>query len=133
MLTTKWCIATGAPCSGKTTTLQALARELGCRWIPEAARLFIDAELAKGKTLEAVRSPEGVFQQGLVDYKHHAEAGLDPAELVLLDRAMPDSITYFRAAGLDPAPLFGLCREFCYAAVFLFERLPWEQDGRRSA
>ena len=45
---------------------------------------------------------------------------------------MPDSITYYRVAGLDPNSILPLCENFRYPAVFLFERLPLQAEGCRS-
>ncbi len=128
---TRWCVLTGAPCSGKTTTLLAL-ETLGHKWIPEFARLYIDAELAKGRTIEELRADEAAFQSGLTEAKARIESELDPRETVFLDRAMPDGITYYRLAGLDPAAVIELSKRFLYHRVFILDRLPFEQDGART-
>lgn len=47
---TEWIVLTGAPNSGKSSALERLAF-LGYRTVPENARLFIDQEVSKGKTI----------------------------------------------------------------------------------
>jgi len=131
MISTRWCVITGAPCSGKTTVLEAL-EQMGFKWIPEAARLYIDAELAKGRSIEEIRRDEATFQRGLVATKARIESELAPNETVFLDRAMPDSLTYYRVARLDPAEVFEISKRFRYHRVFIFDRLPFEQDGART-
>ena len=46
---TKWHVITGGPCYGKTTLIQLLA-ERGFRKVPEMARLYIEEEVARGRT-----------------------------------------------------------------------------------
>src|SRR5271163_948267 len=111
MISTRWCVITGAPCSGKTTVLEAL-EQVGFKWIPEAARLYIDAELAKGRSIEEIRRDEATFQRGLVATKARIESELAPNGTVFLDRAMPDSLTYYRVARLDPAEVFEISKRF---------------------
>lgn len=131
MLSTRWCVVTGAPCSGKTTVLKALAR-LGFKWIPEVARVYIDNELLQGRTIKEIRMDEAAFQRELVAAKARTESELVPDETVFLDRAMPDSITYYRLAGLDPGEVVEISKRFRYYRVFIFDRLPFEQDGART-
>jgi predicted ATPase len=131
MKPTSWRVITGAPCAGKTTVLAALT-SYGFRFIPEVARVYIDRQLAMGRSLEDIRRDEGEFQRGLVSTKMQIEAELPPEEVVFLDRAMPDSITYFRVAGLDPTEVITACQSFRYSQVFIFDRLPLQQDGRRT-
>jgi len=50
----KWYVITGGPSSGKSTVLSCLEK-MDYRIIPEAARVLIDEEMAKGKTLEEIR------------------------------------------------------------------------------
>ena len=130
MISTRWLVITGAPCCGKTTVLQELER-LGFKCAYEAARLIIDAQLAKGLTLLELHQDELSFQRSVVDAKSLVEQQLDAQEIVFLDRAMPDSISYFKLKGLDPTPILPLSKKFRYERVFLFDRLPLEQDGAR--
>ena len=71
------------------------------------------------------------LQQTILDLKSAREAELDPAEVVFLDRGLPDSLAYFRLAGLDVAAAMQASRQNRYDAVFLFDRLPIVQDGVR--
>ena len=48
---TRWQVLTGSACTGKTTLIQLLAEE-GYTVVYETARLYIDKELAKGRTIE---------------------------------------------------------------------------------
>lgn len=128
---TSWCVITGAPCSGKTTVIEELTKK-GYECFPETARGFIEEQLADGRTLEEIRSDEGQFQRGLLDSKLRLEEQRSNNSLTFLDRAMPDSITYFRVAGLDPNEVLPHCLRYKYAMVFLFERLPLEIDNART-
>ena len=127
---TAWCVVTGAPCSGKTTVLQDLEKR-GFRFIPEVARVYIEEQLAKGKMLQEIRANEGQFQMSLIQTKIRIENGLPTNEVVFLDRAMPDSITYFRTAGLDPFNIIDVCKRYRYQHIFILDRLPFIYDHAR--
>jgi len=58
----KWYVITGGPCSGKTTIIKEL-RKIGYIVYPEAARIFIDKEIRKGRLLKEIRKNEAKFQK----------------------------------------------------------------------
>lgn len=113
-------VFTGAPFSGKTSVLEAM----NVPFEPEVARVFIEAELAKGRTKEEIRRDEAAFQRGLVDTKVVIENSRPNNVRHFFDRAIPDSITYYRLAGLDPTEILPLCKRRRYSHIFLFEPLP---------
>ena len=127
---TNWFVLTGAPCSGKTTTLNELKRN-GFRTTHEVARAFIERELARGLSLAQIRTPEAEFQRKLIEQKRTLEDSLPQSEIVLLDRAMPDSITYLKRVGIDPASIVSDCLKYRYAGIFLLKRLPFLGDDAR--
>ncbi|MBI2809973.1 MAG: ATP-binding protein [Candidatus Melainabacteria bacterium] len=108
---------------GKTSVLQELERR-GYNWIPEA-------KLAKVGKIDGIRTDEGAFQRQLYMSRCNIESILNPDELILFDGALPDSITYFRIARLDPAAIIESCKRFRYHRVFIFEPLKFEWDGVR--
>ena len=128
---TKWIAITGAPSSGKTSVLNVLAAK-GYRICHEAAREIIEERIKAGKTLAEVRSNAGSLQRDILKAKVDLSRSFDPKEIVFFDRGIPDSLSYFRAAGLDPAEVMPFALEFRYAKVFLFDRLPIVQDGIRT-
>lgn len=131
MIKTNWVVITGAPCSGKTSLLNKI-REYGYRYVPEIARVYTEAQLRIGRTLEQIRGDEGAFQRALMLPKLEIERGLSPTELVFLDRACPDSLSYYRVAGIPVDTISGVMNERIYAKVFLFERLPMGPDIARN-
>lgn len=52
-----WFALTGAPSSGKTTVLKELEKK-GYKVYEEWARVYIDSEMQKGKTLKEIRKDE---------------------------------------------------------------------------
>lgn len=128
---TKWCVVTGAPSAGKTTVLKHLEAK-GFSWMPEIARIYVEDRLAAGQTLDQIRGDEAKFQRGLIDTKLRVEQECYPDSVAFFDRAMPDSITYYRAAGLDPNDVLADCFNFRYGSVLLFDRLPLEADHVRT-
>lgn len=59
------------------------------------------------------------------------EQRLRPGEPVFLDRALPDSLTFYRFSGLNPNLILSDCLQFRYAGVFVLDRLPFQQDDAR--
>ena len=128
---THWQVITGAPCSGKTAVIRELETR-GFRVVHEVARAFIDAQLDAGKTLKSVKADPLAFERNILREKIGIENALPGDETIFLDRAVPDSIAYFIAEGLDPSEPEGLSRRIRYRNVFLLNRLTFESDRVRS-
>ena len=128
---TKWNVISGAPCSGKTTLIERF-EAMGYRTVPETARQFIDGEFSRGRTIQELRGDEAAFQRRLLDVRLKVEQDLEPDEVLFLDRAMPEVITFYRAIGLDPNEILPECTLYTYASVFILDRLPLLKDGVRT-
>ena len=127
---TDWCVITGAPCSGKSTIIGQLAQK-GYPVLHEVARAFIDEQLESGLTLEAITADEEHFERQILYRKLEAENRLDPSVRVFLDRALPDSIAYYRMGQLNPEEPERLSKRFRYHRVFILEALPFVKDRVR--
>ncbi len=68
----------------------------------------------------------------IVEAKVEIERKLAPEKIVFLDRGLPDSMSYWRGAGLDLSPVIEVSKELRYRKVFLFERLPMQSEGFRT-
>ncbi len=128
---TRWSVITGAPCSGKTAVIHMLEQR-GYQVVHEVARAYIDRELAKGRSLSDIKANEWAFERHILLEKIKIEARLSPDEVIFFDRAVPDSIAYYRLNGLNPAEPFQKSREVRYQNIFLFERLSFLADPVRS-
>ena len=131
MQKTNWRVITGAPCSGKTSVIKALARA-GYAVVHEAARAYIDEELKRGRRIDEIKADEQAFEGRILERKVRIEFSLATASTVFLDRAIPDSIAYYRLSGLNPEVPVKKSRVFRYRNVFLFERLAFVGDPVRS-
>jgi predicted ATPase len=128
---TRWSVITGAPCSGKTAVSHMLEQR-GYKVVHEVARAYIDNELMKGKALPEIKADECAFERHILMEKVRIEAQLASDETIFFDRAVPDSIAYYKLNGLNPAEPFQKSREVRYQNVFLFERLTFLPDPVRS-
>lgn len=128
---TNWCVITGAPSSGKTSVINELVRR-GYQTEPEVARDLIEDCLQHGMKIEEVRARNDWLQNEILRLKLDRERKQDPNQLVFLDRGIPDSLTYLRIAGLDLSAARNASREFCYRAIFIFDRLSVVKDGIRT-
>ena len=129
---TKWCVITGAPCSGKTTLIKMLANA-GFQTVPEAGRKFFENELSKGHTITEIREDQAAFTRQVYDIMLDHENRLQPTELNFLDRALPDGCAFYRLAGLNPNAILEDCFQHRYASVFVLKRLPYQKDEVRLA
>ncbi len=129
---TSWIVITGAPSSGKTSVVDALSAR-GYNVQGEVARELIEECLRHGLSLTDIKADGGKqLQRDILRIKASREKQLAPLDTVFMDRGMPDSISYFRLAGLDTEAAIAACRHFRYRAVFIFDRLPLLRDGIRS-
>ena len=126
-----WYVITGGPSSGKTTIINELSK-LGYLIVPNMARVYIDQEIVKGKSLKELRSDEAKFQRKILKIKIEAEEKMPKDKIVFLDNAVPCSIAYYQICGLDPKEVIQLCQKEQYRKVFFLEQLPFEQDRART-
>jgi predicted ATPase len=127
---TNWHVITGAPCSGKTSVIDLLGAS-GHWVVPEAARACIDRQLSRGATLASLKTDPLAFERHILRRKLAVEKALPPHRNIYFDRAVPDSIAYYRIEGLNPEEPLQASRTVSYRRVFLFERLPFEKDAVR--
>ena len=128
---TRWHVITGAPCSGKTAVIKQLERR-GYAVVHEVARSYIDTELTRGKTLAQIKADKWAFERHILMAKAKLEAALARDDVIFWDRAVPDSIAYYKLYGLDPAEPLEASRSVRYRKVFLFARLTFLADPVRS-
>ena len=93
-----WYVITGGPHSGKTSVIELLEKK-GYRAIYESARIYIDEELEKGRTIEQIRKDELEFQKGILDMKIDIEKKQPKDEVIFFDRGIPDSDAYYELCG----------------------------------
>ena len=126
-----WYVITGAPCSGKTSVIDELAKK-GYETVPEAARAYIEEELSKGRSLMQLKKNKSVFERHILHLKKATEVSLPSDKIIFFDRAIPDSIAYYKLAGLDPSEAIALSKNTFYRKVFLLDRLQFKRDRVRA-
>ncbi len=127
---TNWHVITGTVSSGITTLIGQFA-DRGFRTVPETARLYIEREMAKGRTIDEIRENPAALQRSLNAAMLRTELTLRANDVLFLDRAFPDALAFCRANGLNPNEILADCFHHRYASVFLLDRFPVEQDGMR--
>lgn len=127
-----WFVITGGPCSGKTTLIEGLQRA-GFHTEEESARMYIEDEMAKGKTLEEVRADEEAFQQKVYQYKIDREEILPPKEIIFFDRGVPDTFAYYWHYDIPISEEMEVrMTSSAYRKVFLLEQVGYEKDQARA-
>jgi predicted ATPase len=127
---TNWHVITGSPSCGKTTLINSLT-ELGYKTAQEGARLYMEQEIARGRSVDEIHSDVTIVQRGIKDKQFDLERELDPTELIFLDRALPDTLAWYRIFGLNPNEFLCDCFQFRYASVFILDTLPLDLDSLR--
>lgn len=126
----KWYVITGAPCSGKTTVTRNLI-ERGFDVVPEVARTYIDDSIAKGISVDELRSDELKFQNEVLDQKIELEETL-PKTLTFFDRGIPDSYAYLKFLGISDPDILQKSLKGQYVKVFLLDPCVYKQDYART-
>ena len=127
---TNWHVIAGAPSAGKSTLIEQLANE-GFNTAPEPARLYMDQEFAKRRTIRDIRKDQKKLQHTFLRLQLRMESQLNPEDFFFLDRGIPDQFTYCRMAGLDPNKFVIECFHNRYKTVFILAPLPFDKDGYR--
>ncbi len=131
VIETNWWVITGTLSSGKSQTLDHLAY-LGYNIVPEAARIAIDDDMSRGKTIDDIRGDERQFQKRILKMKVNLEDRLPPNQLVFLERGIPDSITYYEVCGLDTREVVEASGLRRYKGIIMLERAPLVHDHART-
>ncbi|WP_220101286.1 AAA family ATPase [Chitinophaga oryzae] len=120
------------PGSGKTTTINILAKR-NYHVTIEHARHYIDTQRIGGKSVMEIRSNQREFQQKVLAMQLEQERSMSPEDTVFLDRAIPDSLAYYRFMGLEPdEKLNDALKTVSYKKVFILDVLPLVNDYARS-
>jgi predicted ATPase len=129
---TNWHVITGGPSSGKTTMIRLLAQRGYCTTI-EHARHLIDTQRVTGRTVAEIRANQREFQRSVLMMQLKQEQALDPNQLCFLDRALPDSLAYYRYLKLPPEPeLLAALKTTSYRKVFALDLLALTTDYART-
>ncbi len=105
--------------------------QLGHRVVAETARHYIAALGRSPSEIAADALLQRRIQHDISALQHQIEDRLDPEETLFLDRALPDSLAYFRQLGLPTDELIPRATRFRYRDVFYLEALPFADDGLR--
>lgn len=125
-------VITGGPSTSKTTVIDLLQKQ-GYNTTIEHARHYIDTMRDEGNTVEDIRNNKRKFQLGVLDMQIEQEASLKKEDIVFLDRAIPDALTYYQFLKLDyDEKLIDAIKETSYKKVFILDRLPFTKDYART-
>jgi predicted ATPase len=127
---TNWHVIAGAPSSGKTTLINQLANK-GFQTVPEGARLYIEAEMAKKGTIHPIFQDGAALQRTIAEMQLGIESDLRPADVAFLDGALPGCLAWYRAFGLNPNEILRDTFRHRYASVFVLDPLPFQPDDGR--
>ena len=129
---TNWYVITGGPSTGKSKTIDHLAF-LGYSIRPEVARILIDDELSKGKTIEEIRGDEKSFEHKILKIKIETEETAPKNDLIFWERGLPDSIVYIKRCSGDHNLALQLSKKRQYKGIFILDLLPaYEKDYART-
>jgi predicted ATPase len=128
---TNWHVITGAPSSGKSTLIDQLV-DRGFQTVPEAGRQYVEREMAKGRTMDEIRENMAAIQIGIKDMQSEIEHSLRANDGLFLDGAVPGSLAWYRAFGLNPNEILPECFHHRYASVFILDPLPFQENGARN-
>lgn len=123
-------VITGGPCTGKTTTIEAL-RKKGFAIIEETARFLIEEQLRIGGEIVPWKNIL-LFNEKVAHFQLTKEMALTEGTF-FLDRGIVDNLAYCRWGNIEPpAPLLDAVKQLRYEKVFFLQKLPlFENDPVR--
>jgi predicted ATPase len=126
MLNTNLFIVTGGPGTGKTTTLQELAKR-GYKYTPEVARQIIREQIGHG----GIALPWGdreLYTRMMMERSIKSYVDNTPApQAMFADRGLPDTLCYARLTRHpDEKKIRRACDQYRYASIVFFAPV-WEQ------
>jgi len=127
---TNWHVITGASSSGKTTLIDLLTIK-GFQTFPEVGRQYFERELAQGRTIDEIRADRAAITRQIYGLWLKFNDGLRATDITFLDRGLPDALSFYRFAEMNPNNILLDCFQHRYASVFMLNRLPYQQDGIR--
>lgn len=87
--------------------------------------------MAKGRTIDEIHANPAALQRGIQEMQLAFERRLQQLAVVFLDGALPTSLAWYRAFGLDPNEMLAECFHHRYASAFLLDPLPFHADHER--
>lgn len=129
---TNWFLATGAPSSGKSTSLRRLQTE-GYKVNSDISRDYIVDLKKRGVPFEK-SDLYSIKTQKILFFLMTADAlALDTADMIIHDYSLPDNIAFLNLGGLTVSDeVKRSAMIFRFKKVFIFEPLELVQDGVRT-
>ncbi len=129
---TNWFLATGAPSSGKSTSLRRLQKE-GFKVNPDISRDYIVDIKKRGISFEKDILYSVETQKILFYLMTHDAFQLNRSDMIIHDYSLPDNIAFLILGGLPvPEEVKRSAMSFRFRKVFLFEPLELVKDGVRT-
>lgn len=125
-------VITGGPCCGKTSVIRELAVR-GYHTVPDNARHFVNKKASEGHDKEDIWETYPVGTE-CIRLDRIAEENIPDDRTTFLDYSLACNIAYHRVHdGHErhlPDDIYDISRDR-YGGVFIFERLPYEEDDVR--
>jgi predicted ATPase len=123
-------VLTGGPCAGKTTTIDELSTR-GYPVLAEPARLIIDEKLNAGETIQDIVG-DSEWLPSVVRRAYEQERKVPNDQVFFFDRAIPDSLAYYRLAKRSVEDFFQKAMdEIRYRKIFLLDLVDFKNDEGR--
>ena len=123
---TRKVVITGGPGTGKTSIIKQLEANNYC-CLHEVSRQITQEAQRKGIDQLFLKEPL-LFSEMLLEgrIRQFQEAEQKDADLIFIDRGVPDVVAYMDFFGNEYPPIFKeVCKDYLYDAVFLLP--PWEE------
>lgn len=125
---TNWIVITGAPGTGKTTLIDALAKR-GCAVVPDAGRQVLLPLVRKGLSKRKARGNYLGVQHAILERMLAIADAIDPNIQTFFDYAPPDNLAFLKLRNLEwPIAFLKAACRYRYSHAFLLGNVVNEND-----
>lgn len=122
---TDWYAIDGAPCSGKTTLVEALKQKMGWDACPDFMHIIYNQALAGGKNIADIQENQTYYRDQIAFKRLEYMQRNNPNDTIIYENGLPSDLVWHEEKGVaTPQNITQACSTFRFRRVFILDMLP---------